>query len=154
MDGDRTDASSLESETGDAASQFPRALTGREAETLEFMLSASIPGRDSLREQAAEARVVGQCSCGCATIDFGIPAESPAAAEGHAVPLVETRARDMDEHPVQLLLFVRDGRLSSLEIVWYDETQMTGEFPAPKFWEPPTAHDPADADIPDGHPGP
>jgi hypothetical protein len=44
----------------------------------------------------------------------------------------------MDEHPVALMLFVRDGRLSSLEIVWYDESQMTGEFPTPDFWEPPT----------------
>jgi hypothetical protein len=32
---------------------------------------------------------------------------------------------------------VHDGRLSSLEIVWYDEGQMTGEFPEPGFWEPP-----------------
>jgi hypothetical protein len=43
----------------------------------------------------------------------------------------------MDEQPVSLMLFVRDGRLSSLEIVWYDEDQMTGEFPEPGFWEPP-----------------
>jgi hypothetical protein len=45
----------------------------------------------------------------------------------------------MDEHPVALMLFVRDGRLSSLEIVWYDESQMTDAFPGPDFWEPPTA---------------
>jgi hypothetical protein len=52
--------------------------------------------------------------------------------------VVQTHARDMDEHPVGLLVFVRDGRLASLEIVWYDESQMTGEFPAREFWEAPT----------------
>ncbi len=64
---------------------------------------------------------------------------APVAQEIQGAPLVQTRARDTDEHPVGLMLFVRDGRLSSLEIVWYDESQMTAEFPAPEFWEPPTA---------------
>jgi hypothetical protein len=34
---------------------------------------------------------------------------------------------------------VRGMDVSSLEIVWYDESQVTGEFPAPDFWKPPTA---------------
>ena len=114
-------------------------MTGREAETLEFMLSAGFPGNEVLREQASRALVIEQCSCGCATIDFGVESDAPVAPEIEGAPLVQTRARDMDEHPVGLMLFVRDGRLSSLEIVWYDESQMTAEFPAPEFWEPPTA---------------
>ena len=114
-------------------------MTGREAETLEFMLSAGFPGNEVLREQASQALVIEQCTCGCATIDFGVESNAPVAPEIEGAPLVQTRARDMDEHPVGLMLFVRDGRLSSLEIVWYDESQMTAEFPAPEFWEPPTA---------------
>jgi hypothetical protein len=123
----------------DAGSSFPRPLTGREAETLEFMLSAGFPGDETLRAQAAGAVVIEQCTCGCATIDFGLDADAPVAPQLADAPLVQTRARDMDEHPVSLMLFVRDGRLASLEIVWYDESQMTEEFPAPEFWEPPTA---------------
>jgi hypothetical protein len=126
-------------EPHDPGSPFPRPLTGREAETLEFMLSAGFPGDVALREQAAHAMVIEQCTCGCATIDFGLDADAPVAAELRGAPLVQTRARDMDERPASLMLFVRDGRLASLEIVWYDESQMTGEFPAPEFWEPPTA---------------
>jgi hypothetical protein len=114
-------------------------MTGREAETLEFMLSAGFPGNEVLREQASRALVIEQCTCGCATIDFGLESDAPVAPEIEGAPLVQTRARDMDEHPVGLMLFVRDGRLSSLEIVWYDESQMTPEFPAPEFWDPPTA---------------
>jgi hypothetical protein len=82
--------------------------------------------------------VVEQCTCGCATIDLAIPDNAPVAVDAPPVPVVQTHARDMDEHPVGLLVFVRDGRLASLEIVWYDESQMTGEFPAREFWEAPT----------------
>ncbi len=129
----------MDSEPDDTGSPFPRPLTGREAEILEFMLSAGFPGDEVLREQASRALVIEQCTCGCATIDFGLAAGAPVAPEIQGAPLVQTRARAMDEHPVSLMLFVRDGRLSSLEIVWYDESQMTGEFPTPGFWEPPTA---------------
>lgn len=87
----------------------------------------------------APARAAAVCTCGRATVDFGLDADAPVAPGLADAPLVQTRARDMDEHPVSLMLFVRDGRLASLEIVWYDESQMTGEFPAPEFWEPPTA---------------
>jgi hypothetical protein len=130
----------------DDGSPFPRPLTGREAEILEFMLSAGFPGDDALREQAAHAVVTEQCKCGCATIEFGLDADAPVSAELPGAPLVQTRARDMDERPVSLTLFVRDGRLGSLEIVWYDESQVTGEFPAPDFWEPPSAAGPGRVD--------
>jgi hypothetical protein len=129
----------MDDEPDGAGSPFPRRMTGREAETLEFMLSAGFPGNEVLREQASRALVIEQCTCGCATIDFGLESDAPVAPEIEGAPLVQTRARDMDEHPVGLMLFVRDGRLSSLEIVWYDESQMTPEFPAPEFWDPPTA---------------
>ena len=109
---------------------FPRALSEREADTLAFMLSAEFPGNAALRGQVEQAIVVEQCTCGCATIDLAIPDDAP-EIDAPPVPVVQTRARDMDAHPVGLLLFARNDRLASLEIVWYDESQMTGEFPAP-----------------------
>jgi hypothetical protein len=45
----------------------------------------------------------------------------------------------MAKHPVELLLFVYDGRLSSLEIVWYDERQKADTVPSHDFWQMPTA---------------
>ena len=130
---------------------FPRALSEREADTLAFMLSAKFPGDAALRGQVEQAIVVEQCTCGCATIDLAIPDDAPVAVGAPPVPVVQTHARDMDEHPVGLLLFVRDGRLASLEIVWYDESQMTGEFPAREFWDPPTALKLNIPDTEDGH---
>jgi hypothetical protein len=129
----------MDEEPHRAVSAFPRPLTYREADTLAFMLSVEFPGGAALRRQVKRAVVVEQCTCGCATIDLAIPDDAPVVVDAPPVPLVQTHARDMDEHPVGLLLFVRDGRLASLEIVWYDESQMTGEFPAPEFWAPPTA---------------
>ncbi|HEY1568276.1 MAG TPA: hypothetical protein VGF68_14710 [Solirubrobacteraceae bacterium] len=128
----------MDDEPEAGASPFPRPLTDREAETLQFMLSADLPDGEILREEAARAVVVEQCTCGCATIDFGLDGDAPAAPELQGAPLIQTRARDMDAHPVSLMLFVRDGRVASLEIVFYDEAQMTSEFPEPGFWEPPT----------------
>ena len=55
------------------------------------------------------------------------------------IAAVEPRVAEATRKELGDQLFVRDGRLASLEIVWYDESQMTGEFPAPEFWEPPTA---------------
>jgi hypothetical protein len=144
----------MDAEPEAAGAQFPRPLTGREAEILGFMLSAGFPGDEVLREQAGHAVVVEQCTCGCATIDFGLEGDAPLAPEVQGAPLVQARARDMEEHPAGLMLFVRDGRLSSLEIVWYDESQITAEFPAPDFWAPPTATTgyAEKADAPDAHP--
>jgi hypothetical protein len=129
---------------------FPRPLTEREADTLAFMLSAEFPGDAALRGQVERAVVVEQCTCGCATIDLAIPDDAAVAVDASPAPVVQTHARDMDEHPVGLLLFVRDGRLASLEIIWYDESQMTGEFPDPGFWAPPTAQQAAGGEPVDG----
>lgn len=85
------------------------------------------------------AQVIGRCECGCATIDLETAPNSPLASEIECVPAVEAHARDMAKHPVELLLFVYDGRLSSLEIVWYDERQKADTVPSHDFWQMPTA---------------
>ncbi|MGC4943391.1 hypothetical protein [Kribbella sp. DT2] len=48
----------------------PRPLTPRERDVLTALLSADFPGAANLRRQAADARVVGVCGCGCPSIDF------------------------------------------------------------------------------------
>jgi hypothetical protein len=120
---------------------LPRSLSDREADLLQLMLSVEVPGIESLREQARSASVVRECSCGCGTIDFGVQATmTEAVASGEDGPIVEAGARDKHEHSVELLLFVCDGRLSSLEIVWYDESQRTGVLPPTDFWATPTPY--------------
>src|SRR5436309_2398133 len=72
---------SLEVQGGyaDSGRVTPRPLTDREAEILDFLLTPDFPGRDALRAQANTAKVVGRCSCGCATIDLATDPEAPFA---------------------------------------------------------------------------
>jgi hypothetical protein len=111
----------------------------RESEILSFLLAVEFPGVEALRVQAQSARVVRQCECGCATIDL---APDPAApvAEGVGCPnAVEARGRARTDGrvPPDLILFVGDGRLRSVEVVSYDEPVFE-MFPAPQEFERPT----------------
>ena len=90
-----------------------RPLRPEERELLDFLLSADFPGRDELRKQAATARVTGECECGCGTIHFCVQNEATRAKVEKIVP-VEAHA-----DALEVLLFARDGMLSSLEIVFY-----------------------------------
>ena len=83
---------------------------------------------EALRAQAETARVIRECECGCATIDMTTdPALPP--AEGVTEPnAVEAPGRGGEA--LELILFVRDGRLSSLEIVSYDVATLE-VFPPP-----------------------
>jgi hypothetical protein len=100
-----------------------RDLTSNEAETLAFLLTPGFPGAEVLRAQAPTAYVVRKCNCGCATIDLGVDAAMPLATEAGEPVAVEAHGlpRSDGRPPPDLILFVRDGRLASLEIVSYSE---------------------------------
>ena len=119
---------------------FPRPLNQRERAILDFMLSVDAPGVNELRAQAATAEVSGRCDCGCATIDLSVDrATSPrtsirehVAIDTHTVP---------DDEPgslYELIVFVDDGWLSRVEIVYYGDSPPT-EFPRPDVFQPPVA---------------
>jgi len=106
-----------------------RALTAVEAAALTAVLAADFPGAAELRRQAATARVVGRCGCGCATIDLAVDDGTP-------------RAEVLDRVPVEaavpaggLLLFVDEGRLSCLEY-WSTSGEPPAEFPPPALIRP------------------
>jgi len=118
----------------------PRPLTIRENEILAFLLSAEFPDVEKLRRQAQTAQVIGRCECGCATIDLRVDDSMPTADEvgqSNAVDAAGRPAPD-DGPPLELILFVKSGRLSSIEIVCYGDSPV-GEFPSPDAFEPPVA---------------
>jgi hypothetical protein len=126
-----------------AESEFPRALTRRERDTLSYLLAVDFPGVEELREQARVASVVGRCRCGCATIELSVDAaRARPAASREPVP-VEARTHEVAAGgPLELILFVRDGWLDSLEITYYaNETPV--EFPPLDAFEPPETYSPA-----------
>jgi hypothetical protein len=112
---------------------FPRALTDREREMLLFLLpSGRFADVDVYRAQVDRAAVTGMCSCGCATIHLEVDPNAPRATFA-GTPLLPVEARGHDPSdpslPVEIILFVREGTLDSLEIVYYGVTPPK-EFPA------------------------
>ena len=110
-----------------------RPLTERERELLEFMLTADFPGRDELKAQANGAEVCWECACGCGTINVELKEPYIRAATREPIP-VEAYGKGAD-----VLLFVRPGLLSSLEIVNHGDAR---PLPYPsannlQLWVPP-----------------
>jgi hypothetical protein len=106
----------------------PRLLSGPEAAVLDLFPSHEFDGVEELRQQAMGVRVVGQCDCGCPTIDLRPDVSAPSAAiDGPLVPVELTIEPEADEPPGEVLLFIETGRMSSLEYVFYSDA-------APSEW--------------------
>jgi hypothetical protein len=99
----------------------PRPLTSDEHAVLDLLLSANFDGATDLRAQARDATVVGRCDCGCPTVDLDVPDTAPAAdLLGRVYPVEGRVTTHGDEAPGEILVFLKDGRLDSLEYVYYD----------------------------------
>jgi hypothetical protein len=113
----------------------PKRLTERERDVLDYLLSIEFPGAPEVRAQAATAQVRERLG---PTVMFDVDANLPDAHVPHVVP-VECRTRD--ERPWDVLLFVKDGRLDSVELVTYDVGEAR-ELPSPDELQEPTAAQP------------
>ncbi len=117
-----------------------RQLTHREDEILTFLLSADFPRVEKLRDQAPTAQVSGRCECGCATIVLAVDESLPVAkevAQKSAVDAIGRQRADSGTGP-DLILFVEEGRLASIEIV-FGGSEFASEFPPPDQFEKPVA---------------
>lgn len=109
----------------------PRPLNEDEERVLALLLHPSFSGVHELRDQARQAVVVGRCDCGCPTIELSVPSEMRAAvpAPNRLAPVEGRITSDTGEPVGDILLFVDDGRISSLELVWYTDDP-------PRIWPP------------------
>lgn len=91
-----------------------------------------------LREQTAVVRVATQWDC-CATIEFEVYRKGARPAVGLPNLDVETRTPDTGDADAffQLLLFLDDGWLETLELVHCGKHPPT-EFPTVAAFEPPS----------------
>ena len=124
------------------ATVTPRALRADEQQTLDFLLGSPLPGIDELRGQVPGLRVVGDCDCGCATIDL-LPDKDhvPRAVTQFSRVAVTAFSRDSAAaHPAELLLHVIDGWLAELEIVDYRGDNPQDRFPDLDTWQAPGDH--------------
>jgi hypothetical protein len=88
-----------------------RPLNEKERELLDFMFTADFRGRDELKKQASSVEVCWECDCGCGTVEFELKEPYIRAAAHEPIP-VEGYGEGVD-----VSLFVKQGLLSSLEIV-------------------------------------
>jgi hypothetical protein len=93
-----------------------RPLNASERRLLDVLLTRDFPGRDELRLQAQTVQTTGRsCGCGCPTFalvaDRALP---PARVKEHMVS--DAHGNDPAGHPVGVLLFVKDGYLSEIEV--------------------------------------
>ena len=120
-----------------------RALTDREREILDLLLSIEVDGIDELRGQAAHVRAA-RWNCGCASFNLIVDRAKAPRSTVIRSPLSEASPRehgDPDGH-YELLLWVRDGWLSGVEIVDYVERhgeQSPQEIPPLAYWGAPRA---------------
>jgi hypothetical protein len=107
--------------------ELPTALAPEARDTLLAVLNhAPFAGREELLAQAATALVIGHCTCGCATVDLSVDRALPAATSSPSPVPNEATALDATNEPLGgVLVFVRDGYLSSLEIYSYDTAPIT-----------------------------
>lgn len=98
-------------------SEPPRPLNPAERNALLQLLNyADFEGRDALLEQADAVQVVGRCGCGCATVELAVDAPPSAASIPSPIPN-EATVLGKDRQAIGgLLVFVKDGRLSELEV--------------------------------------
>jgi hypothetical protein len=102
---------------GEAMTTIPvkRPLHDEEKALLDFLLSAEFPGHQELKAQAEHVEVVGECKCGCGTIDLQVEPHSLRANTEKHIP-IEAYGEALD-----VLLFAQNGILGMLEIVYYAE---------------------------------
>jgi len=100
-----------------------RVLSADEARVMDQLLSLDFPGASELRLQQAHARVVGRCQCGCATVDLAVDVSSAPPALGVPSPIpAEAEVVGEGDQPVGgVIVFLKDGYLSGLEIYSYGE---------------------------------
>lgn len=120
---------------------LPRPLTPAEAAVLDRMLSLDVRGVAALRQQAGTAVVVADRWCGCPSVELAVAEEAPVAegvpdgplwVDGEVDTAAAAAALGVTEYTgYAVILFVRAGRLSGLELSHYDAP--------PSSWPPPEA---------------
>lgn len=120
-------------ENGPVAPVPARSLSASELRMLNGLLDHDFPGAAELRAQVPHLSVVGRCSCGCPTVEFSVSPDAPRSPVETPTQLVpiEGRVTAKDDEPTaDIILFVDDGRLASLEYVSYSDSS-PDDWPSP-----------------------
>jgi hypothetical protein len=110
-----------------------RDLTPEERRLLEWLIANGTPAAPAYASQLPEVRVVARCTCGCPTLDLAL-GEKKARTVGPSTILADVTGRSPEGVPVSVILHVREGEISELEVISLDETEVFG-LPTPEMLE-------------------
>jgi hypothetical protein len=108
-----------------------RPLSADERLLLRWMLEHGETHAPAFLSQLADARVVGRCPCGCASIDFSVGGKVP-PAEGTMDILSDYIWRDAERHQFGAFVFARGGLLAGLDLYSVDGTLTPTWLPKPE----------------------
>jgi hypothetical protein len=103
------------------AIQDHRDLTSDERVLLEWLLANGYEGASAFTSQLAQVKVVSRCACGCPTIDLAV-GEKRERTAGPSTILADAVGYSPEGVKVDVILHVREGQLSELEVVSHDGT--------------------------------
>ena len=104
-----------------------RPLTAEERALLEWLIANGTPEARDYAHQIPGLRVVGRCTCGCPTIDLALTSDSHKKAASKIV--ADFEGATPEGLHVGVILHVREGEISELEVYPIDEA--TGPFGLP-----------------------
>jgi hypothetical protein len=107
-----------------------RALSGHESRLLTWLLEHGKPSARAHLGEVERVRVVSQCGCGCASIDF------VDATRASMEILSEHKWQDANGHLFGVFAFARKGRLAGLEVWSIDGEATPTVLPATSSLEP------------------
>jgi len=95
-----------------------RSISEAEVAVLERALAvaATDPSASTLSGQVRSLQVVGRCGCGCASVDFRIPASGEVASI-----VADAVAEAPDGEHLGLIVWALGGQISGLEVYSYSD---------------------------------
>jgi len=90
-----------------------RPITEREGQLIKWLLEHGAPGSDQFISQVDSLIVISKCGCGCPTVNFARQGKSVESDNKH---ILADYLATVDGRDVGVILFQREGRLSSLEV--------------------------------------
>src|SRR5580704_17628646 len=111
-----------------------RPLNSDERELLTWLLKHGEPEAAEHLSQISSVRVIGQCGCGCPTIDLAVGDKQAARASASTI-IAEFCGTTLEGAFVGVMVHVREGILSELEAYSLSDKKKFS-FPRPESLEP------------------
>ncbi|MEF2965546.1 hypothetical protein V3851_06845 [Paenibacillus sp. M1] len=105
----------------------PRELSSTEKDWMAKMLDVDLPYRDILKEQVENSKAIGECKCGCRTINIQVD-QTAARKFPYSIRIpVEMSVTEEGKPPILFLLHLIDGYIHELEVLRVDSTPIIGD---------------------------